>query len=230
MDYVSNNRVKNVQLQDIERTKISADLHDSAIQTLTGMVHKAEFALRLADVDIIQMKLEFVSIIKDLKETISSLREMVFNLRAPSLNDFSLLDAISDYCTYKNKNNAVEIIIKSQGDELNTSKAVKSTLYRICQESFTNFLKHSEAKKCEINLNYSDTDVFFSVSDDGTGFDFSILTNTNIKTNNFGLLIMKERTELLGGKFELCSGKFGGTEIRVTVSKSGGGYDYCLTR
>ena len=212
-------RVKKLKLREIERSKFSSELHDSSIQILTGLVHKCELICRLIDFDIPRSKMELSSVISDLKTAISDIREFIFNMRAPSLSDFSLVESLEDYCSYKNKDRSVKVSITSEGVEGDFSPIYKSNLYRICQEAFNNILKHSEADRANIKIVYGDERIDLIVSDNGKGFDESVLSSERLGKKNFGLLIMRERSEIIGGTFSIKSLDTGGTEVRVSVPR-----------
>ncbi len=209
--------IKKLNIQELERSKISSDLHDSSIQLLTGLVHKCELINRLLDFDVPKVKSEVSSVIVDLKQAISDLRSLIFNLRAPSFLDFSLKDSLEDYCKYKNKDSRVLVNIEVEGSENCLIPAVKSNIYRICQEAFNNILSHSDGDKAIIHLIFSDKEVVISVKDNGCGIDPDILNSNALGKKNFGLLIMKERAEILRGRFELISSPNEGTEVLVHI-------------
>ncbi len=211
--------LKKLKLRELERSKISSDLHDSIIQTLTGLVHQCEFVLRLTDFDITRTKMEVSSVIDDLKSSISELRSIIFNLRAPSLSDFSLIESVEDYCNYKNRDRSVVFSFSTAGDETGIYPVVKSNVYRICQEAINNILYHSQAKNAEITISYTDDTVFLSVKDNGIGIPDAVFSDISIGQKHFGLLIMKERSEIIGGNFTIGSLETGGTEIKVSLPK-----------
>lgn len=211
--------LKKLKLRELERSKISSDLHGSIIQILTGLVHRCEFILRIMDIDSTRAKMEVSSIIDVLKNSISDLRSIIFNLRAPSLSDFSLIESIEDYCNYKNRDRSLSFNFISKGDETGIDPVVKSNIYRICQEAVNNILLHAHAKEVEIRISYTDDTVFLSIKDNGIGIPDSVFSDISIGQKHFGLLIMKERSEIIGGSFMIGSLETGGTEIKVSLPK-----------
>ncbi|MCR5585559.1 MAG: sensor histidine kinase [Lachnospiraceae bacterium] len=216
---VPGKNLKKLKLRELERSKFSSDLHDSSIQLLTGLVHKCELISRLMDFDVTRSRMELSSVISDLKNAISDLRGFIFNLRAPSLTDFSLVESIEDYCNYKNKDRKVKVVIKTVGEEGDLSPVSKSNLYRICQEAFNNVLSHSDGDRADIIITYNENNVVLTVKDNGSGFDESLLSDDRLGKKNFGLLIMKERAEIIGGSFEIKSVDHC-TEVNVSVPKT----------
>nr|WP_276568437.1 ATP-binding protein [Acetivibrio saccincola] len=95
---------------------------------------------------------------------------------------------------------------------------ISLTIFRIVQEAINNIKKHSDAKNVEIDLEFSEKELMLNISDDGKGFDISLIDMKNHNINGgFGLLSMRERVELLGGMFEISSGIGKGTVLKITV-------------
>jgi signal transduction histidine kinase len=84
---------------------------------------------------------------------------------------------------------------------------------RIAQEALYNIQKHANAARIGIELSFEPDSVRLVVKDDGKGFDTTAMRNSN----HFGLDVMKERTETIGGVFQLSSRPGHGTQIMVTV-------------
>ena len=92
------------------------------------------------------------------------------------------------------------------------SSDIENALLRICQESLTNVRKHAKASEVEVNLIFEGNKVKLSIQDNGIGF------KTEVKNESaFGLISMRERARLLGGKLEINSEIGNGTLIQVTI-------------
>jgi signal transduction histidine kinase len=89
---------------------------------------------------------------------------------------------------------------------------VEQTIYRIAQESIENIVNHSHAKKFSIHLE-SNGHTTLTIQDDGDGFDM----NAEKSTGHFGLVGMRERAELAGGKLKIESEKGKGTKVVLTI-------------
>ena len=90
-------------------------------------------------------------------------------------------------------------------DELETA------LYRITQEALTNATKHGHATRIVIEILEDPTTVHLTVRDDGNGFD------PDAQSDGFGLLGMRERTELLDGELQVNSTPGKGTTLSVRL-------------
>jgi two-component system NarL family response regulator len=92
---------------------------------------------------------------------------------------------------------------------------VKDQLLRIVQEALSNIHRHAQAKRVEILITSVEDALTLIVSDDGCGFDpLNIVADG---TNHFGLTIMRERAELIGGKVEIRSAAGQGAQILIYV-------------
>ena len=88
---------------------------------------------------------------------------------------------------------------------------------RINQEALANLLKHANASRVTVNMAYQDAGVRLSIHDDGFGFDAHIPSQWHKDRSGFGLISMRERAQLLGGKLSLES-EFGrGTLVNAEV-------------
>ena len=101
------------------------------------------------------------------------------------------------------------------GDEnmKEVSQSMKINLYRIAQEAINNALKHATAKNIAVQLREYDGTVHLSIVDDGHGL--SLLSESDLFKHN-GLVNMRDRSEIMGGKLKLESNSVG-TLIRVEV-------------
>ena len=89
---------------------------------------------------------------------------------------------------------------------------LEAGIYRIAQEAITNAVKHAQASRLTLRLSEDAEMVTLSVEDDGCGFEAADRPYTG-----FGLIGMRERVELLGGKLEVISHAGRGTRIDVAV-------------
>ncbi len=92
---------------------------------------------------------------------------------------------------------------------------LEKTLYRICQESLNNIIKHSKAKTATYQLFRQDNIIVFVISDDGDGFDISLLKKK--ATKGIGLMSMRERVQAFDGNMYIDSQIGIGTEIIIEI-------------
>ena len=91
---------------------------------------------------------------------------------------------------------------------------VETTLFRVVQESLTNVVLHAQATRVDVLLSKQNRRVVAVVEDNGIGF----IPISYGMENHLGLFGMRERVEMLGGKFAIESSPGKGTTVRVEVS------------
>lgn len=204
--------------QELDRNRIARDLHDSTVQNLTMLVHKTELCTKLLNVDNVRVMLELQTMIENIKMTIDDMREIIYNLRPMSLSNLGLAATLESYCTHIKRNHNIETNFVLTGEEPNILQMQKITLYRIVQEACNNTVKYAKATKIQIELTFLENQIELVIRDNGIGFDKEKkIKQTNDQLHGFGLSIMRERTNLLEGKFEIQSVPKEGTTVRITV-------------
>jgi len=192
--------------QEFERQRLSRELHDGLGQYILATKMKLERFENASP----ELKQQIVEEAKSLLAIISNeVVSMSENLAPPVLNQFGLISAIENICEEVRKNSGIKIQFIHNAVELTCDEKVKIYLYRIIQEAFNNIVKHSKATEVLINFNYTDH-LELNISDNGIGFYF----DDNFKAGN-GISNMRERTELLGGTFEIIQDY--GTTIKIKI-------------
>lgn len=207
-----------LESHEYERNRIAMDLHDSSVQSLTGLVHKTELCMRLVDIDTIRVKLELQTMMETIRSVISGMREIIYNLRPMSLDNLGLSVTIESYCHQFMKSNDIETVFHGPEEEPEIPSIYKVTLYRILQEACCNIGKHAKATKIDVSLCCDNNILRLAIQDNGIGYDTQKVTApTNEKKYGFGLSMMKERANLLGGTIQIKSAIGEGTTVSVEI-------------
>lgn len=200
-----------LDIQEKERQRIARDLHDTSLQNLAHLVHKIELSSLFIDQDPLRAKLELASINKNLREVIDEIRETIFDLRPMHFDDLGLKESF-ERLFFKLKQSNSGIDIKYEMDDIKCNNdLVLMTIFRIVQECCSNAIKHSRGNLLEISMKQKEDAYEVSIRDNGTGFDIEEVKQT--KENHFGLKVMQERIELLGGTLRMKSHLGEGTSI-----------------
>ena len=93
---------------------------------------------------------------------------------------------------------------------------VRDEIYRIACEALRNAFRHAEAKQIEVELRYDDRQLRLRVRDDGKGIEPQFLSEEG-RAGHYGLLGMRERAKLMGGKLIVWSAPESGTEVELSV-------------
>ena len=97
------------------------------------------------------------------------------------------------------------------------SPEVELALYRIAQEALNNVVRHSQARRADLRLNFGEKTVELEVSDDGIGFNVPQSPTDFAPQGHFGLLGIYERADLIGARLSVESAAGKGTRIKVRL-------------
>lgn len=207
-----NHKINVLKIQEEDRKRIARDLHDTSLQNLTHLVHKIELCSMYIDTDPVRAKLELSIANKHLKETIDEIRGTIFDLRPVTFDDLGMKAALERLLTNINEHNSFEI--DSVIDEVSCeTNMIMVSIYRIVQEALINIVKHSKAKKIKLCFRKINEQCVIDIKDDGKGF---IQEDVNSE-RHFGILLMKERVDLLNGNIKIDSKEGVGTEIYIEI-------------
>ncbi len=215
MDYST----KLLETQEMDRNRISRDLHDSTVQSLTSLGHKMEYCSKMVDRDPVRVKLELQSMIDLNKEIINDMREIIYDLRPMSLNNIGLVSTVEAYCLHLRRNDNIDVLFQVNGTERKLNSIVSVTLYRIIQEACNNAIRHSKAKRITVRISFLENNIEIDIEDNGIGFDINKVEELAKEDflHGFGLSTMKERARLLSGSFSVDSKPGAGTKVHVFI-------------
>ncbi|MDP4249553.1 MAG: PAS domain S-box protein [Bacteroidota bacterium] len=202
-------------LQDVreeERASIAREIHDELGQQLTGL--KMDFSWlsrKLAQDDEIARE-KMASSLALLDDAIKTIRRISTELRPGILDDLGLVPAIEWQAEEFQKRFSIRTHFTTDVSHINFPAGISIGLFRICQESLTNIARHAGASKVLITLNMEGETVFLNITDNGKGFQ----QEQHGDRKTLGLFGMKERALMMGGKFEIESGR-GGTSVLVSI-------------
>jgi len=203
-----------------ERMRLAADLHDGPVQTLTavgyGLARIQRRLDRQGDQEMAGMVGAQQSMVSD---EVGALRTMLAELRPPALDEQGLAGALKTYGDVFSRQAGVHVTIDAQvEDGQRPSPEVETIVYRIVQEALANVAKHAQARHARIALTVGADAVELHVSDDGVGFDPDAAARAADDGSHFGLIGMRERVEMSGGRWELRSSPGAGTSIHVVLN------------
>ena len=207
-------------LREQEKRAIARELHDELAQALTGLkMDVAWIRGRMQAPTPPQSILEKLDIMETLLDsTVASMRRIASDLRPMMLDDLGLVPAAEWLVQNFAERTGIHCRLAIADPELELRDPYATTLFRILQESLTNIAKHAHASSVEIMLDNGDGEIAIRVRDDGVGFS----TQDPRKSNSYGLIGLRERAYLLGGKVTIDSTPGRGTliEVRLPLAKS----------
>ena len=200
-----------ISIQENERKKLAADIHDTLTQMLTAVGYKALLCQELVENNIQRLKHELNLLIDNINEALGQSRQIIRNLRPKILDDIGISAAFKKVLSdFKQDTNFKTNFICPE--KLNVPPDIGIALYRILQESLYNIKKHAQPSKVDIRLTSNKGDeLALIVQDDGLGFD-------PLQHNHgLGLMTMRERAEDLGGDLQVYSSFGRGCRIEVNI-------------
>ncbi len=206
---------KILTIQEEERHRISRDLHDEIGQLSVSLGS----ALNIIEKEIGKRNFDTtLRLIKDAKkiltETTNKIRTLFIDLRPAELDMLGLPSVLRELFSHYTKSYPLHIKFTENIGNIHIKDEVAITLYRVIQEAFNNIVKHAKAKNVKIGLLLKKSEINFTIEDNGVGFDADeFFKEANV--GKFGLRGMRERVDLLNGKFSLQSKLKSGTKITV---------------
>ncbi|MBC7829021.1 MAG: PAS domain-containing protein [Chitinophagaceae bacterium] len=199
-----------IEGQEKERSEISRELHDNINQILVTIKLYLELAMddrRLKD-DMIKRSAEKIMY------CINEIRNLSKSLAPPSLNDYGLVEAITELIENIKLTKTFDISLNVKLESLSQFNSLQQLyIYRIIQEQLNNIIKHANAKNVSVELieNYQSIDLI--IRDDGKGF------NPKEKSSGIGLTNIQNRAELLNGTLEIISNHNEGCVLKVRIAE-----------
>jgi len=204
-----------VAAQEAERQRIARELHDETGQALTAI----GLGLRGLNNAILNNPNHVTQNLRRLEglvsQSLTELQRLITDLRPSHLDDLGLPAALRWYAGEVQQRTSLLVPVKFDGEERPLPAPVKIALFRVAQEALNNVVKHANATSASIHLTYREKEVSIQVQDDGHGFTADSLNRQNHPT--WGLMGMRERAALLGGRLDLQSEPGRGTVVEVAI-------------
>lgn len=213
-----------IEAQEEERKRVSREIHDGPAQMLANVMMRSELIERIyRERGAEEGFREIRNLKKNVRNALYEVRRIIYDLRPMALDDLGLIPTLRKYMdTIEEYNGKTKIHFQSIGDmgDKRLPPRFEVALFRLAQEAVTNALKHAEATEITVKVEVTCETITMIVKDNGKGFNIKdIKGNENKKS--FGLIGMKERIDLLGGKMTIDSKVDLGTFIMFQVPYKG---------
>lgn len=212
-------RKENIRTREEERKRIARELHDQVIQVLVGL--KYQIAHLQSSLDLIQKSPKSSQKALNLQGEIGALiqttRLLCQDLRPDAL-DLGLIPSIRSLINRFEMRSKVNVELSLEGDRsLLIGEDVALCVFRCTGEALSNIGKHAVAQKAFVNLCIESQKILLTVADNGRGFHIPERLGSLMAQNHFGLVGMRERVELLQGKFNISSTVSHGTCLEISI-------------
>ncbi|HEY4724050.1 MAG TPA: sensor histidine kinase [Anaerolineae bacterium] len=216
-----------INVQEDERKRIARRLHDDTGQALSTLIISLERMESVIPADAPDLLRRLVNARKLAARTLEDLRNVIYGLRPTMLDDLGLAPAIRWHARSSLDEAGVQVKFDSVDETLRLPPQIETTLFRIAQEAISNIVRHARAKSAAIALWREDTTAYLWVEDDGCGFDLAQISSQALSLQRLGLLGIRERAELVGGRVTVDSAPGRGTrlEVHIPLAGMGGAHD-----
>ena len=199
-----------VEAQELERARLARELHDQTGQALTSILLGLKALEERVDTD--EGRTAAAELRQLVVSTLQDVRRLAVELRPAALDDFGLVPALERLRDTVSEQSAISVDVQSSLGDRRLPAEVETMLYRMVQEALTNVVKHADASRVTVRLSRSDTSVVLAIHDDGKGFD-----PQSARDGGLGLVGMRERVALLGGRFVVEASEGAGAMLKAEV-------------
>lgn len=203
--------------QEEERMRLARELHDDTIQAVIALKQRVQLAKKSVKEHTTRQSLSELEGLAE--ETIENLRRLTRALRPIYLEDLGLVTALEMLARETSQANQLDVDFQLSGQERRLSREVELALYRIAQEALNNVVHHAKASHAVLHIAF-DKEIKLEVTDDGVGFSVPKSPTDFAPSGHFGLLGIRERADLMGGRLEVQSEAGKGTQLSVRIKKS----------
>lgn len=203
-------------VQEEERKRISRELHDVIAQMLAGInVRLATLRLE-ASSNARGLGKKILRAQRLVERSVDIVHRFARELRPAVLDDLGLIPALHSYMKSFTKETGIRVSLTAFSGVEQVSNAKRTVLYRVAQEALTNVSRHANATLVTVTLHRATNAIQMKIKDDGKSFDVEQMWHVR-KIQHLGLLGMRERVEMVGGKFTIESAPGHGTTVQVLI-------------
>lgn len=207
-----------VEVQEQQQRSIARDLHDSAGQTLTAIRINLQLVgnlLEQARPDRLERCVELaIRTTALVDETVEEIRRAVRSLGPSVIEDVGLTRALERLCEDVEQQGGLLVETQLALGDRTLAPALETTCYRVVQEGLTNVIRHARAGQVSVKVTVNTDALEVEVVDDGIGLPAAVRAESNA---GHGLVGMRERVELLGGRLDIATESDGGTRLSAVI-------------
>jgi signal transduction histidine kinase len=196
---------KVITAQEHERRRVARELHDDTSQGLAALLLKLRSRPGLADETALALG------------TLDAIHRLIADLRPSVLDDLGLTSAIA-WCADRHlRSRGVNVRCEFSGLDQRLPPEHETAVFRVVQEGIANIDRHARAETVLIQGVIRDHELSIEVEDDGDGFEEAAFATPDRAGRGWGLLGMRERVEMLGGRLVIHSSPGKGTHLELHV-------------
>ncbi|HYL81849.1 MAG TPA: response regulator, partial [Candidatus Acidoferrum sp.] len=195
-----------------ERRRVAEVLHDSVQQLLVAARLQLVGLQRGPDEAVIRTAQEGTDLIG---ESLATSRSLTYELSPPMLYDGGLVPALEWLTRWAQDKHGLKVALTTTGPVAVEAEDARVLLFQAVRELLFNIVKHAQVQTASVQVERVGDQIRVLVGDDGVGFEPAQLSAEGGWTGGFGLLSIRERLNLLGGRMEIDSAPGQGTRFTL---------------
>jgi signal transduction histidine kinase len=205
-----------ITAQEEERRRISRELHDVIAQTLTGINIRLATLKKEASVNTKGLDRNIALTQRLVEKSVNIVHEFARELRPAVLDDLGLIPALHSFVKLFSRRTRIPVHLKVFAGVESLHINQRTILYRVAQEALTNVSRHAQASQVDLTIEQTAGGIAMRVHDNGKSFEVDRVFNARGQ-KRLGLLGMRERVEMVGGRFSAESAPGKGTTITAVI-------------
>lgn len=203
-------------IEEEQKKEIASNIHDHLSQSLVISKMRINQLKKNPQLKMIEEDLKFIE--EHISEALDNSRKITYELSPPVLYQLGIIDALNWLLEKVEENHKIGYRINSNLSSLKLDDAKSILLYRSIQEIINNTIKYANATLITLDLNKNNLGLDIIMTDNGVGFDTSLLNNHRNHTGSgFGLFTVQERIRNIQGKFTIVSKVNAGTTVKFFI-------------
>lgn len=204
---------KLITAQEEERTRIARDLQDELGQRVASFSIALSQVKRVVTDQDAPVREELAALQRQAATLSADLRDLSHDLHPGALEHLGLLAALRAHCDDFSAENGVQTQLCIAAGWRDVPQPTQLCLYRVAQEALRNVAQHAQARQVQVTLDRQERHVVMQVADDGRGFE----CQSNAGRSGLGLVSLRERVRMLGGRLDIRAAPSVGTTLIVTL-------------
>ncbi|MBN1220021.1 MAG: GAF domain-containing protein [Anaerolineae bacterium] len=216
-----------IETEDQARRDLARDLHDGPTQLISSILMRLDFCKMLLEREPAKLAEELANTQKLAEQAIHEIRTLLFEMRPLILEAQGLGEALKIFMERRQQDVegktrlTLEIKTPNPDGEISRQDAkTEAAIFAIVQETVNNALKHADAQNITVQLKETASAIYVIITDDGTGFDINQTLSNYQQRESFGIVNIRERTQLMGAELTMKSVPGNGTQITVYLPKA----------
>lgn len=202
------------EIQEQTLQYVAAEIHDNFNPTLSvinlnlaGVIPVVEEPIKDTIVDTKVM----------VKQLMGEMRTLSKNLSTNEISRIGFVAVLEKYLNYLGKSGAYQVVFEKKGDIPRLSADKELILFRMCQETLNNIVKHAHAKNIYVGVDGTNHTYVVQINDDGRGFDMLAMEHDLDKQEGSGLRNLRNRAAIIAAELTITSSPNKGTKITIHI-------------